>query len=453
MMGRHHHRADKTPRGWAWYGRWHRSHHPQEDTEVLPPPCDRMDHHTPGPRAALTPITRPGLGAVAPGAGVGALLGVDRRQDVPGHVAAPERRRRASAVARVRLCGDSPGRDRAPSAGRRDGLWAVVGRGRGPVGGHPMGPGPGGDDAGPPLDRVGAPRGLAGLGHPGGLDAPGGPGHPCLAPGVGAPGAPGAPRRLDGPWPGGAGFGRPLAVAAPDAAGVAPVVAPQHWGHVSSHGAGARGPSADVGARARDAVAGPRQRRHRPPPAAARSAAGVLGRGRHRSLVAPDRAAAGGQHGRLVGLAGLEGAGLQEPPARWLAVAAAPEDHTRAGRAPVAGRRRGTVGAAACRGGGGGDDPRQHGPRRHSAGPRTTAAAAGHPPAAGACLAPGLAPEPGGVARAGPAAPGRLCPRTLASGAGAAAPIPARAGAAPGRVQPQAAGAIGTCMRVKTWGS
>src|SRR4029453_13120728 len=70
---------------------------------------------------------------------------------------------------------------------------------------------------------------------------------------------------------------------------------------------------------------------------------------------------------------------------------------------------------------------------------------------AGACLAPGVEPAPGGVARSGPAAPGLLCPRTLASGAGAADPIPASAGAAPGRVKPQAAGAIGTCLRGKTW--
>src|SRR4029434_10346509 len=63
-----------------------------------------------------------------------ALLCVDRRQYVPGHVAAPERRHRASAVARVLLRGDSQARDRAPRAGRRDVLCAVVGLGRGPVG-------------------------------------------------------------------------------------------------------------------------------------------------------------------------------------------------------------------------------------------------------------------------------------------------------------------------------
>ncbi len=92
-------------------------------------------------------------------------------------------------------------------------------------------------------------------------------------------------------------------------------------------------------------------------------------------------------------------------------------------------------------------------PGRHGAGPRAAADAACHPPAAGACLSPGLEPHLGGVARPGPAAPGPLRPRTLASsaGAGAADTIPAGAGAAPGRLRPQAAGATGTCMRVKTW--
>src|SRR5262247_4083135 len=219
MTGRPHHRDDKTPLGWAWYGRLYRSHHPKEDTDVLPPPCDRMDHHTPCPLAPLDQITSHGLGSVEPGDGVGAPLCVDRRQYVPGHVAALKRRRRASAVAR---------------------------------------------------------------------------------------GAPGDPTGLDGPWPGGSGLVRPLAVSAHYAAGVAPVFAHQHWGHVSSHGSGARGPSEDVGARARDDVAGHRHRLQRPQPAAALYAAGVLGSGLHRSLVAPDRSAAGGQHGLLVWLAGLD---------------------------------------------------------------------------------------------------------------------------------------------------
>ena len=85
--------------------------------------------------------------------------------------------------------------------------------------------------------------------------------------------------------------------------------------------------------------------------------------------------------------------------------------------------------------------------------PAAAADAAGHPPAAGECLSPGLEPDPGGVARPGTAAPGPLRPRTLAGGPGAGGgdPIPAGAGAAPGRVRPQAAGATGTCMRVKIW--
>ena len=69
------------------------------------------------------------------------------------------------------------------------------------------------------------------------------------------------------------------------------------------------------------------------------------------------------------------------------------------------------------------------------------------------CLSPGLEPHPGGVARSGAAAHGALCPRTLAGrhGAGGAGPAPAGPGDAPGRLRSQAAGATGTCVRVKTW--
>jgi hypothetical protein len=96
-----------------------------------------------------------------------------------------------------------------------------------------MGPRPRCDDLGPPLYRGGAPRGLSGLCHPGGLEGPGGHGQTCLTPGVGAPaapGAPGAPSGLDGHGAGGPGLGRSLAVAAYAPAGGAPVLASQHGG-------------------------------------------------------------------------------------------------------------------------------------------------------------------------------------------------------------------------------
>jgi len=132
-------------------------------------------------------------------------------------------------------------------------------------------------------------------------------------------------------------------------------------------------------------------------------------------------------------------------------VAAPPPDQARAGRAPVAGRGRGARVAAERRGRGRGDEPRQPRPGRHRPRPPARAAAACHTPAAGADLAPGREPEPGGVARSGPAAPRPLPPRTLARRPGGGAPCPAGTGAAPGGVRAQAARTTGTCMRVTIW--
>ena len=126
--------------------------------------------------------------------------------------------------------------------------------------------------------------------------------------------------------------------------------------------------------------------------------AGLLGGRGEGPVVAPDGRAAGGQYRLLVWGAGLDCAGLQEHPTRRLAVAAHPQDQARAGRAPVAGRRRGDLVAAERRGRGGRDGPGQHGPRRHRLGPRTAADAACHSPAPGEWLSPGLAPAPGGLA-------------------------------------------------------
>ena len=145
---------------------------------------------------------------------------------------------RAPAVARVLLRGHGQTRDRALRARRGALLCAAVGLGRGPVGGHPIGPGPRCDDLGHPLYGLGAQRGLSGLCHPGGLDRPGGHGQTCLAPGVvahAAPGAPGGPTVLDGHRAGGSGLVRPLAVSAHHPAGVAPVFAHQHRRDLSAH--------------------------------------------------------------------------------------------------------------------------------------------------------------------------------------------------------------------------
>ena len=53
---RQHTRGDKTPLDGASYGRLRVSHRPKEDTDVLPPPCDRMDPDHPGP---LAPLSKP----------------------------------------------------------------------------------------------------------------------------------------------------------------------------------------------------------------------------------------------------------------------------------------------------------------------------------------------------------------------------------------------------------
>src|SRR2546426_1075779 len=153
------------------------------------------------------------------------------------------------------------------------------------------------------------------LGVAGGLDGAARHGQACLAPGVVAPAAPGAPGRptlLDGPGAGGSGLGRPLAVAAHHAAGVASVFAPQHGWHLAAHGPGAWAPLEDVGARAGHDVAGDGPRLHRPPPAAARYPAGLLGGGLQRSMVDPDRPATRSQHRRLVWLVGLDFARVAE---------------------------------------------------------------------------------------------------------------------------------------------
>src|SRR5215510_1511424 len=87
------------------YGRLRLSHHPKEDSDVLPPPCHRMDNGHPGPLAPLEQTASHRLGPVEPGDGTGSLLCVDRRQCLPGDLAGPQRARRVPAVARVLLRG------------------------------------------------------------------------------------------------------------------------------------------------------------------------------------------------------------------------------------------------------------------------------------------------------------------------------------------------------------
>src|SRR5436190_4379237 len=103
MAVRHEHRSDKTPLGRALYGPLHLPHTPKEGTDVLSPPRHRMDTDSPHPLAPLKHTASDGLGPVELGYGAGALLCADRGQRVPGDVAASQRRRRASAVARVLL--------------------------------------------------------------------------------------------------------------------------------------------------------------------------------------------------------------------------------------------------------------------------------------------------------------------------------------------------------------
>src|SRR6266540_4510845 len=105
MTVRHHRRGDKTPLREAWYGRLHRSHTPKEDTNVLPPPCDRMDCHDPDPLAPLEQAPSHRAGVVESGDGAGAILCPDGRERVPGDVAGTPRTDGAPAVARVLLRG------------------------------------------------------------------------------------------------------------------------------------------------------------------------------------------------------------------------------------------------------------------------------------------------------------------------------------------------------------
>src|SRR6266849_5441812 len=103
MTVRHHRRDDKTPLGGAWYVKMTSSHHPKEDSDVLPSPCDRMDHDHPDPLAPLEQTASHRLGPVESGDGPGSLLCVDRRQCLSGDVAGSQRAGRAPAVARVLL--------------------------------------------------------------------------------------------------------------------------------------------------------------------------------------------------------------------------------------------------------------------------------------------------------------------------------------------------------------
>src|SRR5262244_664796 len=67
MTVRQHRRGDKTPDSGASYGQLRLPHTPKEDTDVLPPPCARMDQDHPDPLAALEQTASHRLGLVEPG--------------------------------------------------------------------------------------------------------------------------------------------------------------------------------------------------------------------------------------------------------------------------------------------------------------------------------------------------------------------------------------------------
>src|SRR5215471_19166686 len=103
MTGRQDRRDDKTSLYRAWYGRLRGSHHPQEETDVLPSPCDRMEYYHPDAPAPFDQAPSHRLGDVESGHGPGPVVCADGRQCVPGSVAGPQRKYRAPAVARILL--------------------------------------------------------------------------------------------------------------------------------------------------------------------------------------------------------------------------------------------------------------------------------------------------------------------------------------------------------------
>src|SRR5215510_7388213 len=111
MTARQYRRGDKTLLDGAGYGRLPLSHYSKEDSYVLPPPGHRMDHHHPRPLAPFEHRASDRLGPVEPGDGAGALLCVDGRQCLPGHLARPQRTCCIPAVARVVRRGDGQARD------------------------------------------------------------------------------------------------------------------------------------------------------------------------------------------------------------------------------------------------------------------------------------------------------------------------------------------------------
>src|SRR5712692_5658365 len=212
---------------------------PQEAIYVLPPPCDRMDHDDPDPFTPLDQAPSDRARHVEPGHGPGALLCSNRRQCVSGPVATPQSQHRPAAVARVLLRGHGQAWTGPPSAGGRDLLCAATGLDGEPVARHPTGLGPRRHDLGHTLDGPGAQRGLARLCHPPRLDGLARHGQTCLAPGVvahAAPGPPGGTAAVDRHRAGRSWSVGPVAVSAHHPAGVAPVFAHQHRGHVSSAG-------------------------------------------------------------------------------------------------------------------------------------------------------------------------------------------------------------------------
>ena len=326
-----------------------------------------------------------------------------------------------------------------------------------PVGGHPIGAGPRCDDLGHPLYRLGAQRGLSRLCHPSGLDRPGGHGQTRLAPASGCACCARCAGRFPRSW-----TVLVLADRGLYARWLFRRIARLGWHPFLRINTGGT-------FRPQGQVRGVALKTLVPEPGTAWRGPGIAFTGRHRQLHCtllacweagdtdpwliltdlPPEASTACWYGVRAwieqGFKLTKRAGWQwqrthmtkpDRAARlWLAVAVATLWLLRVG-----GEADATI-------------PVEHGPGRHGPGPRAAADAACHPPAAGQCLSPGLEPDPGSLARPGTAAPGPLRPRTLAGGPGARGgdPIPAGAGVAPGRLRPQAAGATGTCMRVKIW--
>ena len=249
MTVRQHRRGDKTPDSGASYGQLRLPHTPKEDTDVLPPPCARMDQD-PDPLAALEQTASHRLGLVEPGDGAGLLPVLTA---VSAFLATWLGRKEPAVYQQLReFCYEATAK-RGPLAkswwSRRALCRCWAGSWR--SGGHAVGPGPDATTLGTRFTVLAISVVLSGLCHPGGVDRPGRHGQTCLAAGVAAhaaPGAPGGPtdltvlvladRGLYARWL----FRRITRL------GWHPFLAHQYGRDVAAYGSGAWGTLADLGA-------------------------------------------------------------------------------------------------------------------------------------------------------------------------------------------------------------